>query len=257
MTLRIGIIGCGGIARAHVEGYRRNDAKITALMDIDRSALAHSVESAKQIVAAAGKSNALLMTAFRHRFLPAIQAIRKAIDKGQIGPVVFFQNTFCGPAFQMQDKWFSKRAIAGGGTLMDTSIHSVDIFRYLIGEVVEQKAVMHRHLAGTDVEDASILILKAANGAIGSLTASWVAGDGMASIDVMGQDGRIVYDYYKADQIRLKQRGEAEWKTIPVKASDGFAEEISHFLRAIRGEETLSCTGQDGLRAVEIIQANY
>ena len=308
------MIGCGGIARAHVQGYRENGARITALMDIDQAAaralaqdiagatcfddhaslldsglvdivsictppavhqepavlalqrnihvllekpLAHSVESARQIVEAAERSPALLMTAFRHRFLPAIQRMREIIHQGEIGPIVFFHNVFCGPAFYMKDRWFSKKAIAGGGTLIDTSVHSVDLFRYLIGEVVEGKAVLHRHLEGIDVEDASILILKAGNGALGALTASWVAGDGMASIDIVGQDGRVVYDYAQADQVRLKRRDKAEWETIPVPASNGFAEEIGHFLRAIQGQETLSCTGQDGLRAVEIIQANY
>lgn len=313
-SVRIGIIGCGGIARAHVEGYKKNNVEITALADVNKVAaeamakdlggakcfddyksliesglvdavsictppvaheeaavfalernvhvlsekpLAHSVESAKRIVTAAEKSEALLMTAFRHRFLPAIQKVREVISEGKIGPIVFFQNIFCGPAFQMKDKWFSKKAVAGGGTLMDTSIHSVDLFRYLIGEVVEQKAVMHRHLEGTDVEDASILILKAENGTVGSLTASWVAGDGMAFIDITGQNGRVVYDYSKADELRLKRRSVKEWETIPVEGSNGFAEEIGHFLDAIAGKETLSCTGRDGLRALEIIEATY
>jgi predicted dehydrogenase len=219
--------------------------------------LAHSVESARLIMKAAKRSEALMMTAFRHRFLPAIQKIREIISKGTIGPIVFFQNTFCGPSFKMKDKWFSKKVLAGGGTIMDTSSHSVDLFRYLIGEVIEQKAVMHRHLEGTDVEDTSILILKAENGAIGSLTASWVAGDGIAFIDITGQNGRVIYDYSKAAEVRLKKRGEKEWETISVKSSNGFAEEIGHFLAAIRGKEPVSCTVRDGLRALEIIQINY
>jgi predicted dehydrogenase len=219
--------------------------------------LAHSVGSARRIVAAAERSEALLMTAFRHRYLPAIRKLREMIVAGEIGEAVYFHNTFCGPAFAMRDKWFSKKEIAGGGTLMDTSIHSVDIFRYLFGEVVEQKAVMQRHLEGTDVEDVSILILRAENGVIGSLTASWVAADGVAEIDVMGQEGRMVYDYYCPDQIKVRRQGEREWEVISVEASQGFDKEIAHFLRAIQGQETLSCTGQDGLRAVEIIQSSY
>ena len=81
--------------------------------------------------------------------------------------------------------------------------------------------------------------------------------DGLSLIDVMGQNGRVAYDYARADQVRLKRRGETDWETIPVPASNGFGEEIGHFLKAIQGQETLSCTGQDGLRAVEILQANY
>ena len=314
MSLRVGIIGCGGVAKLHIAGYQENQVEITGLVDVNQAAvkaaakdipgvkcfcehealldsglvdavsictppvahedaavsalrrnipilcekpLAHSVDSAKRIVAAAEESGTVLMTAFRHRFLPAIQTVRRVISQGEIGQVVLFQNVFCGPAFQMKDTWFSRKAVAGGGTLMDTSIHSVDIFRYLIGEVIEQKALTHRHLEGTDVEDASIITLKAESGAIGSLMASWVAGDGMAFIDIVGQEGRVVYDYAQADEVRLKRGGETQWKVIGVEASNGFAEEISHFLAALRQELPLSCTGEDGLRALEIIQSTY
>jgi predicted dehydrogenase len=312
--MRAGIIGCGGIARAHVKGYEANGVEVTALMDVSEQALAsmaagvegakcfnrheslldsglvdlvsictppvaheapavlalarnihvllekplaHSVASARRIVAAAEQSDALLMTAFRHRYLPAIIKMREIIEAGEIGTAVYFHNTFCGPAFAMVDKWFSKRAIAGGGTLMDTSIHSVDIFRYLFGEVVEQKAIMQQHLEGTDVEDASILTLKSRNGVIGALTASWVAADGVSGIDVMGQEGRVAYDYHCPDQIKLRRHGNDEWEIVPVETSSGFDKEIAHFLRAIQGQETLSCTGEDGLKAVEIIQSTY
>ena len=314
MSLRVGIVGCGGVAKLHIAGYQENQVHITGLVDVNQAAveaaaqdipgakvfsdhktllasglvdaisvctppvaheepavsalernihvlcekpLAHSVDSAKRVIAAARESDALLMTAFRHRFLPAIQAVRRVISQGEIGPVVLFQNVFCGPAFQMKDTWFSRKAVAGGGTLMDTSIHSVDIFRYLFGKVVEQKAVTHQHLEGTDVEDTSIITLKAESGVVGSLMASWVAGEGLAFIDTVGQGGRVVYDYAKPDEVRVRRRGETEWEVIGVEASNGFAEEISHFLAAIRQEVPLSCTGGDGLRALEIVQSTY
>lgn len=314
MAFRTGIIGTGGIARAHVDGYGKNGVAITALMDSNRAAadamaagisgvqvfddykalidsglvdmisictppvahegpavyalergihvllekpMANNVAAAKRILAASQQSKAKLTIGFRHRCLPAVLKLREYIQDGTIGPVVYFLNAFSGPAFGMKDKWFSKKAIAGGGTLMDTSVHSIDLFRYLVGEVVEQKAVMARHLEGIDVEDASILLLKAANGGIGSLTASWVAADGQAFIDVTGEKGRVLYDYYNAAEVRLKRLGDKEWTIIPVQPSGGFAEEIGIFLAAIRGEGELLCTGFDGLRAVEIIEANY
>ena len=312
---RVGVIGCGAIAKLHLAGYQKNNVEITALADINKARaedmakdmdnnpkcfndykallesgqvdlvsictppvaheeaavfalernihvllekpLAHSVESGKKIMTASKKSEALLMPAFRHRFLPAIQKIQGIINQGKIGQIVFFENIFCGPAFQLKGSWFSQKAIAGGGTLMDTSIHSIDLFRYLIGEVVEQKAVMHQHFEGTDVEDASIIILKAENGAVGSLIASWVAGAGIASINITGQDGRIIYDYSKSNEIQLKYREKEESETISVEGSDGVKEQIGHFLKAIQGKTRLSCTGRDGLRSLEIVQVNY
>jgi predicted dehydrogenase len=315
MTIRAGIIGTGGIARAHAEGYRKNGVEITALMDAYPQAaesfnqsiggkarifpdyrslldsglvdlvsictppafheepavlalqrnihvllekpMAQSVQAARNIEAASQASPALLTIGFRHRCLPAVQKLRSLIQEGAIGQLVFFQNIFCGPAFDMKDKWFSKKAIAGGGTMMDTSVHSVDLFRFLAGEVSEQKAVAATHLEGIDVEDASIMTVKAENGCLGALTAAWVAGDGQAFIDITGTGGRVRYDYYNAGQVKLRKLGEKEWQTFEVQPSDGFAEEIAIFLKAIAGQGDLLCTAYEGHRAIEIIQANY
>lgn len=312
--IRVGIIGCGGIANAHVDGYRNNGIVPVALADVNPEAaqklsakcpgarvftdyralinsgrvdavsvcsppvaheaavvfalkhgihvlcekpLAHHPASARRMQAAAKKSKALLMTAFRHRFLPAIVKMRQLIDAGTIGKLVLFQNIFCGPAFGMNKRWFSKKAIAGGGSLLDTNSHSVDLFRYLVGEVAGQHALMHRHLKGTDVEDAGILVVKSKSGVVGSLASAWVAGSGAADIDIFGQGGRMIYDYTQPDVIRFIKLGQKEWTSVKAKPSGGFAEQIAHFLGAVRRKNRLTCTGHDGLRAVEIIHATY
>ena len=219
--------------------------------------LANTIDASKSIAAAAEKSQALCMTAFRHRFIPAIKEIKKMLDAGRIGPVVFMENIFCGPAFHQQHTWFTKKAVAGGGSMLDTSSHSVDLFRFLIGEVTEQHAVMHTHFTDTDVEDAAILTLKADNGALGTLTSGFVAGDGIAYIDLIGQNGRIYFDYTKLDEIRFKERDSEEWEVIPVERSYGFDKQIAHFAAAVSGREPLKCTVHDGVRAMEIICSNY
>jgi len=313
-NLRIGVIGCGGIASAHVAGYGEAGATITAVADTNGAAadnlaaslpgakafaesqallesglvdavsictppachegaalaalsqgihvlcekpLAHTPEAARLICKAAQRGEAILMTAFRHRFLPAIVAMRQHIEGGTIGTPVHLQNTFCGPAFNMQERWFSKRSIAGGGCLMDTSSHSVDLFRFLLGEVVEQQAVMHQHFPNTDVEDAAILTVKSQTGALGTLCATWVAGCGVATLEVMGKSGRLLYDYAKPETLLLFKPGETEPTAITVAASSGFSEEVAQFLGAIAGTCEASPSGTDGLRAVEIIHGVY
>jgi len=309
---RAGIIGCGGIAKSHVNGYLANGVKVTAVTDVnpaaaeafgqefgaevfaDRDALlasgrvdlvsvctppvaheeaaiaalerklhvllekpqAHTLASAVRIAQAAAASRAVLMLAFRHRFLPAIQTMKQLIADGRIGAPVLFNNIFCGPAFGMKDKWFSRKEIAGGGCLLDTSSHSVDLFRYLFGEVAEQHAVCNRVFEQTDVEDAAFLVLKSTGGVLGSIGSTWTAGSGSAFIDITGQDGRVRYDYFQAGELRIIPRG-GQWETISVQASNGFAEEIGHFLSAIAGTEPLACTAQDGLRAMQIISSTY
>jgi len=243
MEMKVGIIGCGGIAGSHISGYKENQIEVTAIADIALDAekrakelvpdakffndagsllksglvnavsictpplgheataleaiknnihvlcekpLGFDIEASRKIHEAAANSNVQFMTAFRHRFIPGVKKLKELIDQGAIGQPIWFRNTFCSPAFDMVDKWYSKKEIAGGGTLMDTSIHSVDIFRYLFGEVSDQHLVAHQHLQATDVEDVSIISLKSAEGVLGTCYASWVSGTKIFEIDIMG-----------------------------------------------------------------------
>ncbi|MDD3926883.1 MAG: Gfo/Idh/MocA family oxidoreductase [bacterium] len=315
MSIKVGIIGCGGIARQHVIGYTGNDAVVTAVTDYSPEAaaglaketgeagvyedyrqlideagvqavsictppvaheaaaiyalehgvhvlcekpMAYDIPSAHRIRAAAGASSALFMPAFRHRFLPAAIAFKELVASGRIGDVVLFNNIFCGPAFQMEGKWFTQKKIAGGGSLLDTNSHSVDLFRFIVGEIAERKAVMHRHFKTTDVEDAGILSVKAENGAVGTMQSSFVAGSGAAFIDIIGTKGRAVYDYTDPERLRWRLTQDTDWSEEPVTPSGGFGEEITHFLGAVRGEHPLShCTIEDGVRCMEVICSVY
>jgi predicted dehydrogenase len=313
MDFKVGIIGCGGIARSHVGGYKTLGLKIAAVTDAnDESArkmaeetgavvykdyrelldkggvdlislctppvaheeaacyalergvhvlcekpLAYDVSAAYRMRTAAEKSKARFMPAFRHRFLPAIVSLKEFLKTGKIGDVVFFNNMFCGPAFAMEQKWFTKKAIAGGGSILDTSSHSVDLFRFLVGEIIAQQAVMHRHFKTTDVEDAGIISVKAANGAVGAMESGFVAGCGMAFIDIMGTKGQVRYDYMEPEKLSYRLTQDKEWTVQPVEKSWGFAEEIKHFVGAIKGEHPLACSVNDGVRCMEVICSVY
>lgn len=314
-AIRVGIIGCGGIAGAHVGAYKEVGATVSALTDVSKDAmnalmeaqeinaecfgdyrqlidsglvdavsictppvaheeaalyalekgihvlcekpLANTPEAAKKIKSAVTQSDSVFMVAFRHRFLPAIQQMKSMIDEGKIGAPVMFQNVFGGPAFYMKDKWFCKKSVAGGGCMLDTSSHSVDLFRFMIGEVVEQHAVYHTHFEGTDVEDAAILTLKADNGALATMGSGFVLGAGMAFIDITGQEGRLIYDYCKPTELKYLKTGENDWQLFEVEASNGFKEEITHFFNVIQGKEELAIDINDGIRCQEIIQNTY
>jgi predicted dehydrogenase len=181
--------------------------------------------------------------------------MRDIVASGEIGAPVFFQNVFAGPNPGMKDRWFAKKDLAGGGVLMDTCPHSVDLFRYLIGEVADQKAVMHAHFDGTFVEDAGSLSLLAENGAVGSLGASWVAGASQAFVTIVGRNGMVSYNYLNNKELHVQVNKEP--RVEDVQPSVGFPDEIEHFCEVIRSGEAPLCDVTDGLRALEIIQAVY
>jgi len=312
--MQVGIVGCGGIARAHAAAFKENGVECAGLVDSNSEAvkkfstelggvqtyknyrelidsikpdlisictpplaheeiaayalkrnvhvlcekpLAYDVPSAHRIRDIAKKSSALLMPAFRHRFLPANIMLHDIVASGEIGDAVLFNNIFCGPAFDMEQKWFTKKALAGGGCILDTNAHSVDLFRFIVGEITEQHAVMHWHFKTTDVEDAGMLVVKSDKGGLGVMESSFVAGSGEAFIDIIGTKGKARYDYTDGDKVKVRLTKDKDWTIKPVKTSNGFAEEVSHFIGAIEGKHKLACTVDDGVRVMEVICGVY
>lgn len=219
--------------------------------------LARNPEEARRIVDAAKRSGTLLITAFCHRFEPGVEFVRGLIRQDGLGRVLMFRNRF-GTRFQgVEERWFSNGEIAGGGTLMDTSVHSVDLFRYLVGEVkAVSGAVNTFNPAIQGVEDSAAILLQSEDGAIGTIEASWMTPWSSNVVEIYGENGAAVIDY-DTGETRYRMQGDPAWTKAELTAGDRFVEELKHFAALLRGEATPRVTGEDGLRAVEVIYEAY
>jgi predicted dehydrogenase len=219
--------------------------------------LAHDVAEGKQMVAAAKSADRLLAVAFCHRFIPAIRRIRELINSGAIGKPLLYRNQFSGPFNGVEKTWFSNPDLSGGGTLMDTTIHSVDLFRYLLGEVTSVRALASITREGLRVEDTSIVLVSSAEGCIGTLEASWTVAPGTLLIEVRGTHGEIFYDYAT---LRWRTADGSDWheEQFPDGIGNRFIDEIQHFVHVIQGKCTLEIdAATTGLRSLEILECAY
>lgn len=219
--------------------------------------LARTPEEARQITEAAAAGGTLLMTAFCHRFEPAVESVKAMIDAGTLGRILMFRNRF-GTKFKgVEDRWFANVEVAGGGTLMDTSVHSVDLFRYLVGEVsAASAAVATYNPAIQGLEDSAAMVLKAENGAIGVIEASWMTPWSANVVEFYGELG-VAEINYNTGSARYILQGETDWTPIESAKGDRFVKELENFVAVLRGEGQLRVTGHDGLRAVEVIHQAY
>jgi predicted dehydrogenase len=311
-VIRIGIIGCGSIANAHVQGYQTcTDAKITSVADSvgDRAQemgsklgakaysdyhemlkneeldgvsictppafhkeiaiaalnagvnvlcekpLAINAAEAREMVDAAEKAGKLLVAAFCHRFHEPVMIVRSLIEKGALGKVVMFRNRFGGKV-DFSGAWFSKKELAGGGTVMDTSVHSIDLFRYLVGEPNQVTAMMQTVDSRISVEDCNVIVLKTAEGAIGTIEASWATPSSANVIEVYGSDGTAIVDY-STGELRYLAAGSSEWQKPEMTKPSRFVLQARHFVDCLQGNCRPIVTGFDGLRAAEVIDAAY
>ncbi len=220
--------------------------------------LADTPGNGRAIIDVADGADGLLMTAFCHRFHPPVAHLKQLIDAGDLGEIDMFRNRFAGPFAGIEDVWFSNPDISGGGCLMDTSVHSVDAFRFLVGEVRKSSGAgltLNDKLA-PKVEDTAAMLLQSDSGAIGTIEASWTLQAGVNVIEVYGTKGVAEIHYWDGLPSRYKTVDTDDYAPL-TEDGDRFVGELTHFASAVRGDCELSVTGFDGLRAVEVIYEAY
>jgi predicted dehydrogenase len=219
--------------------------------------LARNPIEARSMVDAARDRQVSLMTAFCHRFHEPIMKVRELAQEGRLGRLVAFRNRFGARFPEISERWFSKAEVSGGGVLMDTSIHSIDLFRHLVGEVRQLRSLRKTFIPGVEgVEDTALLLLEAESGTLGVIEASWDTPYSANVVELYGESGAAVVDYDE-NSLRYRLAGDTEWHRPALDPMDRFERELRHFVAAVRGQERLAVTGEDGLRAVEIVYQAY
>ncbi|MEI6034654.1 MAG: Gfo/Idh/MocA family oxidoreductase [Verrucomicrobiae bacterium] len=218
--------------------------------------LAATLEDSLAIERAAASSRSTFMTAFRHRFLPAHQSMKKILATSGLGKPVIFQNIFGGPSRESAAKWFCNQAIAGGGVFLDTCVHGVDLFRFYCGEIQVCSGQSVRDFSGTSVEDSGVMTLRSQGGTLGTISGSWNIGTWRMAVEVLTENGRVLYDYAAPTQI-LVEDGDGKIEFVPTVKSDGFQEQAAYFLSRAASGSPAEPGAIDGRRAVEVIAGLY
>jgi predicted dehydrogenase len=155
--------------------------------------IARGLDDARAIVDAAVRSAAVCAVGYQWRAVEVLDDLRAALDGQELGLLIGIGT---GPT--KSRPWFLNRA-EGGGNLLERASHGIDLERAVGGEVVAVQAT-----AGTiplaqsagesgDIEDAAAIVLRFANGAVGSTTIAWTR-DGLPgkySLDVLGSESSL------------------------------------------------------------------
>jgi predicted dehydrogenase len=221
--------------------------------------LASTLADAEAIAVAVDRAGILFSVGFCHRFQPQIEHLKGMIDAGALGEILTFRNRFAGLNANVHQTWFSNPEIAGGGALVDTSVHSIDLFRFLVGEPAGVHAFVStrqtEHGPRLRVEDTAVLTLRDEHGTLGVIESSWRTPPGEWTVTVYGTRGTAVVDY-STNQLRT-QDPDGDWHEIPVESGSRFEREFAHFLACWRGNAEPRVTVQDGVAANRILQAAY
>ena len=214
--------------------------------------LAINPRLAREMVEAAESTGKLLMPAFSYRFHPPVIFARELVQNDDLGRIVMFRSRFSGRLAEVETQWISDPEISGGGVLMDTAVHSIDLFRCLTGEVKSasgRTATVNPKLA---VEDTAAIVLHGETGAIGTVECSWSTPGGSNALELYGTAGACIVDF-DTERVRYRTAEMSVWETREIEGPDRYDRLIAHFADAVRGIQPLDVSGIDGLRANEIV----
>jgi len=217
---------------------------------------ARSVTETEAIVAAFAEAGTVLQFAFCHRFHEPVRQVQALIAAGKLGRIVQVYNRFGFRFERAATSWFTDSDIAGGGILIDTLVHSIDIFRVLAGEITSVNAAVSTTLP-IAVEDSASLQVVSERGVIGSLNCSWVTPVSEAEIRVWGTEGEAVIDYSTTAGARYRLVGESEWTVLPFECPDRFVLQAESFLQCVRSGQHPNANGREGIAVMRVIEEAY
>ncbi|MGW8191195.1 Gfo/Idh/MocA family protein [Sphingomonas hankookensis] len=223
--------------------------------------MAVSVAECEAMIAACRKADRKLMIGYRCHFEPYnLEAMRLA-KSGAAGKIRYIRSEH---GFTASDPtmWRLKRALSGGGSLMDMGIYSLQAARYMTGEepvaVTARESTDRRDPRFAEVEDMIDWTLEFPSGAIGSCQSSYSANHN--HILLMGDKGRIELEPatgYAGQRMWVGNGREREVTPPPGPAKTQFAGQLDHLAQCVATGRAPIVSGEEGLRDMRIIEAIY
>ncbi len=228
-----------------------------------------TLADAQRIMSSTATSGGLkAMVAHSHRFWSTNQRAREIIASGEIGEIVMARDEILSTAKREPNAplpWRFKKAVAGGGVVMDNGVHAVDRLRYWLGlNATDVDARMWTVVPGADVEDAAVANVHFGDASAPHGTAPTAQiylnrtvpkATGRCVAEFLGTKGSLVVDTWK--EVRWCSE-DGEWNVEAVKRPPtAFDNEIRAFLGSIQDDTPVPISAEDGTESLRVVLAMY
>ncbi len=245
-------------------------------MDISREA----IEEMLRVQQEAGVKLAVIS---QHRFDPVTREVHDLVEEQAFGRLVLGNAVipwWRSQAYYDSGAWRGTWELDGGGVLMNQSIHSIDLLQWLMGPVKSVFAYTDTLVHRMETEDVAVAVLRFANGALGTISATTGAYPGASTrIEIYGDKGSALIEDDHLSYLHLARddseevgpygAGAAKHAQHTQTADKSAAQDpaalairshisqIVDMMRAIRADSTPLLDGYGAKHPVEIILAIY
>ncbi|WP_077623359.1 Gfo/Idh/MocA family protein [Sediminibacillus massiliensis] len=218
--------------------------------------ISNNIEEAREMVRFAAEKNVRLACNLNHRFVPAAFKAKQWIADGELGDLLFLNMKLTIQNPKDITPWFHLRALHP---------HSVDVMRYLAGDINRVQSFMTKAPERSSWSTASINI-EFASGAVGHLTGSYDMSrrHPIEFCEAAGTKGRLTIDNVY-ENVHLYPHGSDELKVMRNSIMTGvgtfhetFTNRFDHFIDQIKTgvpPQNIDASGRDALACQEVIEA--
>jgi len=226
-----------------------------------------------QMIAVSKETGMTLSCIFQNRFSDAAQRIRRALDREAFGRLLYGEASVkwyrTQEYYDAKGGWRGTWRWDGGGSLMNQSVHYIDLLQWFLGPVKQvwgRTAILNHKI---ETEDLGLALLEFENGALGAIIGTTCAWPGYsARVDVYGTLGSAIWENGEITAWKVVGEGEEAPEVAPAAtlgaAADPMALPAGSHTRQIYLFALAVCEGrppdilpEEARKAVEIIRAVY
>jgi predicted dehydrogenase len=212
--------------------------------------------SALKMVEVSRTFGAHLMMGSKFRYISDLIHAKGLIQAGIIGQVLVFEIDFR-DAVDMRNRWNIRPEISGGGVLIDTGSHAIDIARYLVDPILKIRAEEAFRVQSPDVEDTVRLDLCTNSGVIGTINLSWTIKNASDDyVRIYGTQGTLCIGWKNS---MYRPNGAVDW----IRFGEGYStlkaitRQMINLVEVVAKNGIPETSAEDGLEAVRAIEAAY
>jgi predicted dehydrogenase len=243
--------------------------------------MAANAEGVRRMIAATEKAGVILSTPYVWRYHPVVRQMKRLIAEGVTGRLVGCEGRCAAGRLSRYIEgnagWMLEKARSGGGPMLNLGVHWIDLYRWLLAdEVVEVIGKNVRVNLQYDIEDNSFALLTFSRGTVLALDISYTVPDSFPFgrdlyLALRGTAGVLSWSpSFEGVKERLfvcsdsgeYTQGAHQHLDFELPPQPGYAGVMGlAFLRdlveSVRSGKPPSITGQDGLKALEVVEAIY
>ena len=232
--------------------------------------MAISLEGADQLVGACDAAGVQLFVVKQNRLNPAIQLLKRAIDRERFGRIYLANTTV---RWTRPQEYYDQAPWRGtwefdGGAIMNQASHYVDLIQWLVGPVESVMAKTATLARRIETEDTGVAVLRFRSGAIGVIEVTMLTypRNLEGSIAILGEKGTVKVggtavnrvehwafaDY--DDDDKLIDSASTNPPTVYGFGHEGYYRNV---LAVLRGQAKAETDGRAGRKSLELILGIY